>query len=149
VAAGTYVHRVLYGDTDQMGIVYYANYLRFFEGARNEWIRAHGLTYAEIEAAGLMLPVIEAHVHYHRPARYDDVVEIETIVSATRVKLHFEYQVRKSGDPALMIEGFTTHACVSKAGRPTRFPPWLDAKLRPHLGRHFDKIDNRNNLQEG
>ncbi len=144
MAAGTYLHRVLYGDTDQMGVVYYANYLRFFEGARNEWIRAHGITYAEIEAAGLMLPVIEAHVRYARPARYDDLLEIATVVSATRVRLSFRYQVRKSGDPETLIEGFTVHASVTKAGRPTRFPPWLDEKLRPHVVPFFDKIDNAN-----
>ena len=137
-----YLHRVLYGDTDQMGVVYYANYLRFFEGARNEWIRAHGITYAEIEAAGLLLPAIEAHLVYRRPARYDDLIEIDTKVSATRVRLRFQYQVRRQGDPEILIEGFTTHAGVSKSGRPTRFPQWLEDKLRPHVSPHFDKIDN-------
>jgi acyl-CoA thioester hydrolase len=140
--AKTYVHRVLYGDTDQMGVVYYANYLRFFEGARNEWIRAHGITYAEIEAAGLMLPVIEAQIRYRKPARYDDVIEIDTVVSATRVRLHFEYQVRRQGEADVLIEGFTTHASVSKSGRPTRFPQWLEERLRPHVQPLFDKIDN-------
>ena len=128
-----YQHRVLYGDTDQMGVVYYANYLRFFEGARNEWIRAHGITYAEIEAAGLMLPVIDAQVKYARPARYDDLLEIEVDVSATRVRLRFDYRTRRAGDEQLLVGGHTVHASVNKDGRPTRFPQWLEDKLRPHV----------------
>jgi acyl-CoA thioester hydrolase len=63
-----YRHRVLYGDTDQMGIVYYANYFRFFEGARGEWIRGLGMSYAEIEERGIFLPVLEASVRYLKPA---------------------------------------------------------------------------------
>ena len=65
--------RVRYAETDQMGVVYYANYLRFFEGARGEWIRGLGLSYAEIEDRGIFLPVLEASVRYLKPARSDDV----------------------------------------------------------------------------
>ena len=136
-----YRHRVLYGDTDQMGVVYYANYLRFFEGARNEWCRDHGVTYRDIEAAGLMLPVIDATLRYLRPARYDDVLEISTRAAATRVKLRFAYQVRRAGDSTILVTGHTVHASVSKEGRPTRFPAWLEEKLRPHVGA-FDNFDN-------
>jgi len=128
-----YLHRVLYGDTDQMQVVYYASYLRFFEGARNEWIRAHAMTYAEIEAAGVMLPVVEAHVRYHRPARYDDLLEIATAVSASRVRIRFDYEVRKQGQPTVMITGYTVHASVGREGRPVRMPPWLVEKLGPHV----------------
>ncbi len=71
--------RVIYGDTDQMGVAYYANYLRWFEAGRNEFIRARGLTYREVEERfRLMLPVAEAHVGYRSPARYDDLVAVET-----------------------------------------------------------------------
>ncbi len=72
-----YRHRVLYGDTDQMGVVYYANYLRFFEGARNEWIRSLGIAYTEIEARGIMLPVYEASVQYLRPAKFEDPLRVQ------------------------------------------------------------------------
>ncbi len=128
-----YRHRVLYGDTDQMGVVYYANYLRFFEGARNEWIRAHGITYVQIEESGIMLPVIETSLKYARPAKYDDLLEIATRVSASRVKLRFEYEVRRAGSEELLVSGHTVHACVAKDGRPTRFPPFLETNLRPHV----------------
>ena len=127
-----YRHRVLYGDTDQMGVVYYANYLRFFEGARNEWIRGIGVPYTEIEQRGIMLPVYEAQVQYLRPAKYDDVLEIPLVVTHTRVKIRFEYKVHKVGGGAgevpgdeVMALGHTVHVCVGKDGKPTRAPEWL------------------------
>ena len=125
-----YTHRVLYGDTDQMGVVYYANYLRFFEGARNEWIRGLGLAYTEIEARGVLLPVMEVGVRYLRPARYDDVIEIHLDVSHTRVKIRFDYVVKRQGGEALCL-GHTVHACVGREGRPTRAPEWLLQRLAP------------------
>jgi len=135
-APPVYTHRVLYGDTDQMGVVYYANYLRFFEGARNEWIRSLGLAYTEIEARGVMLPVLEVGVRYLRPARYDDVVEIHLTVSHTRVKIRFDYVVKRqvagapgTGEPLCL--GHSVHACVTREGRPTRAPEWLLQALEP------------------
>jgi acyl-CoA thioester hydrolase len=129
-----YRHRVLYGDTDQMGVVYYANYLRFFEGARGEWIRALGLTYAQIEERGIFLPVLEVGVRYLKPARYDDMLEIHLDVSHTRVKVRFDYKVHRlaTGGAAsagasndALILGHTVHACVGREGRPVRAPDWL------------------------
>ena len=131
----TYRHRVLYGDTDQMGVVYYANYLRFFEGARNEWIRALGLTYAQIEERGIMLPVFEAHTQYLRPARYDDLLDVPLVVTHTRVKIRFEYEVRRVGSDELLALGHTVHACVGREGRPTRAPEWLLLALKNGVGR--------------
>jgi acyl-CoA thioester hydrolase len=124
-----YRYRVIYGDTDQMGVVYYANYLRFFEGARGEWIRGLGLTYAQIEERGIFLPVLEVGVRYLKPARYDDVLEIPLKVSHTRVKVRFDYKVYRAGDPEVLLLGHTVHACVNKEGRPTRAPDWLVAKM--------------------
>jgi acyl-CoA thioester hydrolase len=136
------MHRVLYGDTDQMGVVYYANYLRFFEGARNGWIRALGVPYPEIEARGVLLPVLEASVHFLRPARFDDLLEVSVRASHTLVKIRFDYVVRRVGEqspppppdaPALqsppppgpLCLGHTVHACVGRDGRVVRAPPWL------------------------
>jgi acyl-CoA thioester hydrolase len=126
----TYLHRVLYGDTDQMGVVYYASYLRFFEGARNEWIRARGITYREIEERGVMLPVYEAGIQYLRPAKYDDVLEIPLTVTHTRVKIRFEYKVRRQGDDGVLVVGHTVHVVVGKDGKPTRAPEWLVQALQ-------------------
>jgi acyl-CoA thioester hydrolase len=115
--------RVIYGDTDQMGVVYYANYLRFFEAARNELFRAHGGTYRAFEEAGLMLPVVEVAVSYRAPARYDDVLLIETEISAaSRVRLTFRYEVRREDEARVLCSGHTVHACVTKAGKPARLP---------------------------
>lgn len=120
-----YRHRVLYGDTDQMGVVYYANYLRFFEGARNEWIRGLGIPYSEIEARGVMLPVYEAAIQYLKPAKYDDLLDIHVVVTHTRVKIRFEYKVHREGSDEVLALGHTVHVCVGKDGRPTRAPDWL------------------------
>jgi len=126
-----YRHRVLYGDTDQMQVAYYASYLRFFEGARNEWIRDLGITYAQIEASGFYLPVLEVGVRYLKPARYDDLLEIPLKASYTRVKIRFDYTVHKAGSPDVLILGHTVHACINREGRPTRAPDWLVDKLAP------------------
>src|SRR5204862_7604322 len=78
-------YRVIYGDTDQMGFVYYGNYLRYFEIARNEFLRQAGARYhAFAQEHRLMLPVVEAHVHYRRPARYDDELAIYAAIPAVR-----------------------------------------------------------------
>ena len=125
-----YRHRVLYGDTDQMGVVYYATYLRFFEGARNEWIRGLGITYRQIEERGLMLPVYEAGIHYLKPARYDDLLEIPVQVSHTRVKIRFEYKVHAAGSDSVLAVGHTVHVVVGKDQKPTRAPEWLVNALK-------------------
>ncbi len=122
--------RVIYGDTDQMGVVYYANYLRFFEASRNEFIRSKGLRYRDFEAEyGLRLPVVEAHVSYRQPARYDDLLTIEIALAETRrASARFEYRVVRD-DGALLATGHTVHACVDLEGRVHRMPPELIARL--------------------
>lgn len=129
-----YRYRVIYGDTDQMGVVYYATYLRFFEGARNEWIRSLGLAYRDIEERGILLPVYEASVQYLKPARYDDLLEIHLEVAHTRVKIRFQYKVHRAGDDGVLVLGHTVHVCVGRDGRPTRAPDWLLQALqgKPH-----------------
>jgi len=118
--------RVIYGDTDQMGVVYYANYLRYFEHARNELFRAQGGTYRAFEAQGLMLPVVEALVSYRAPARYDDLLLIDTdIAAASRVRLTFVYEVRRESETGVLCSGHTVHACVTTAGKPARLPDYV------------------------
>jgi acyl-CoA thioester hydrolase len=123
--------RVRYGDTDQMGVVYYANYLRWFEIARAEWLRAGGLAYKAIEEGGALFPVIEAHVRYRRPARYDDELTVECHPTKMGpATLRFEYVIRRGGEePLLLAEGWTDHACVDATGRPRRLPPHVRALL--------------------
>ena len=127
--------RVIYGDTDQMGVVYYANYLRFFEGARGHFIRGLGLSYGEIEGRGILLPVHEASVQYVKAAKYDDLLDVHLSEAHTRVKIRFEYKVHRAADDALIALGHTVHVCVGKELRPTRAPDWLLQKLEAAGGR--------------
>ncbi len=121
--------RVIYGDTDQMGVVYYANYLRFFEAARNEFLRAKGLRYRDFEAEhGLLLPVTEVAVQYKQPARYDDVVTVEiSLTEVRRASARFGYRVLRGEEH--LAAGHTVHACVGRDGRVQRMPRELLARL--------------------
>jgi acyl-CoA thioester hydrolase len=121
--------RVIYGDTDQMGVVYYANYLRFFEAGRNEFIRAKGLRYRDFEQGHrLLLPVVEAGVSYRSPARYDDLLALEvSLVEARRASARFEYRLLR--EETLLATGFTVHACVDLEGRLQRMPRELLERL--------------------
>jgi len=119
--------RVIYGDTDQMGVVYHANYFRYFEFARGEFFRSRGGSYRELEREGVMLPVIEATAAYKAPARYDDELVIRVRVSEfKRASLCFTYEVRRAVAPEpLLSTGRTVHACVGRDGKPTRLPEAL------------------------
>jgi acyl-CoA thioester hydrolase len=120
--------RVIYGDTDQMGVVYYGNYLRYFEAARGHFVRARGRSYKEFEAAGFALPVIEAHVKYRQSLRYDDLFAIHAVVAERkRVTVRFAYEITRGGEP--IAEGWTNHACIDANGRPAGMPKDMLALL--------------------
>ena len=111
--------RVRYADTDQMGIAYYGIYLTWFEIGRTEVLRNVGLTYHEIEKLGFRLPVIEAGVQYLKPARYDDVLTIETHFRKTRGwRLRFEYILWCNAEQ--IAAGFTEHVFTDKDLRPIK-----------------------------
>ena len=111
-------YRVIYGDTDQMGVVYYANYLRWFERGRGELLRACGIPYATIERRGMHFPVAQLSCRYFRPARYDDLIVIETrIASVSRASLTFSYRIMRDAQNTLLASGSTKHACVDGQGR--------------------------------
>jgi acyl-CoA thioester hydrolase len=116
-------YRVIYGDTDQMGIVYYANYLRWFEKGRSEFLREVGLPYTIIEERGFHFPVVEVSCRYLEPARYDDLVQIETaLVERGRASLTFDYTLRRDSGRSTIATGITKHACTDRAGRIIRIP---------------------------
>lgn len=122
--------RVRYADTDQMGVVYYANYLVWFEVGRTELLRARGWSYREMEAAGVALPVIEAACAYHRSSQYDDELEIGTLASLlSPVRLRFDYEIIRCADRARIVTGRTLHAAVNAEGRPCRLPARLKELL--------------------
>ncbi len=115
--------RVRYAETDAMQVVYYANYFVWFEVGRCDLLRSLGQTYRDLEATGLLLPVIEAHCDYRRSARYDDELTIQTtgtLLSPARVQ--FEYEVRLAADAVVAAVGRTVHAAVNRDGRPIRLP---------------------------
>jgi acyl-CoA thioester hydrolase len=116
-------YRVIYGDTDKMGVVYYANYLRWFERGRSEFLRQSGLPYGEVEARGIHFPVVETSCRYARPARYEDLILIETrLDSLSRAALVFSYRIRREGDDTPLATGWTKHACIDVAGKVLRIP---------------------------
>ncbi len=118
--------RVIYGDTDQMGVVYYANYLRWFEKGRTEFLRQIGLPYASIEQRGFHFPVVEVNCRYCESARYDEVVKVETeLARIRRASLTFSYRIARESDDVLLATGSTKHACLDRAGRPIRMPQVL------------------------
>jgi acyl-CoA thioester hydrolase len=115
--------RVRYAETDQMGVVYYAHYFAWFEVARADWLRARGWTYREMEESGVLLPVIEAHCEYRRPARYDDEIEVRAegrLASPARIAFAYRVHVKGDADPAAV--GRTVHAAVGVDGKPRRLP---------------------------
>jgi len=123
-------YRVIYGDTDQMGVVYYANYLRWFEQGRSEFLRQIGVPYATVERQGFHFPVVEVSCRYLQPARYDDIITIETELAAVRrAILIFEYRIARESDGALLATGSTKHACIGRTGRLTRIPEALSVAL--------------------
>jgi acyl-CoA thioester hydrolase len=122
--------RVRYGDTDQMGFAYYANYLRWFEIGRAEMLRSLGTSYRDVEADGTSLPVVEAHCRYLKPARYDDLVTIETgLERLSRASVRFAYRVRREEGGELLATGHTEHCFMGPDGRPGRPTPALAEML--------------------
>ncbi|MFO7800708.1 MAG: thioesterase family protein [Desulfovermiculus sp.] len=122
-----WTHRVSYGETDAMGVVYYANYLHWFEQARSHYIRELGLSYSEIENRGIILPVREAFCRYRAPARFEDEVHVRTgIRDWGRASLSFAYEIyNASEDNRFMTSGYTQHPCMGPDNKPTSVPDWL------------------------
>ncbi|HWO18606.1 MAG TPA: thioesterase family protein [Kofleriaceae bacterium] len=116
--------RVIFGDTDQMGVVYYANYLRFFESARAAYWRDLGKSYRDLEAWGVALPVVEAHCNYRRSSHYEDLLTVDLGISEVRgASLRFVYRVLRGAE--LIADGYTRHAVIGTDGRPRALPAAL------------------------
>jgi len=118
--------RVRYGETDQMGYVYYGNYAQFFEVGRVEWLRAFGVSYKSLEESGIMLPVIKLNINYMKPAKYDDLLTITTIMTnKPLVKIEFDFEVHNENNE-LLTTGFTSLVFMDmKKNKPIKAPKYL------------------------
>lgn len=114
--------RVRYQETDQMGIVYYANYYVWFEVARTEYFRSLGQPYRSFERNGAYLVVVNSSCQYKRPAHYDDLIAVRSwIASIKNTSFAFEYKVERGKD--VLALGKTVHVFIDKNGRPVKIPP--------------------------
>ena len=122
--------RVRYSETDQMGTFYNSRALEWFECARTETLRAGGVSYAQMEARGTLLPLVEAHVNYLGRARYDDLLRVRsTIQFSGKARLRFDVDITQAGDGKAVARGHTIHAITNPTGKPIRPPDWLTAVL--------------------
>lgn len=133
----TTTYRVIYGDTDAAGVVYNANYLRYFEIGRTEMMRAWALPYSAIEELGCILPVTESYLRFKAPAAYDDLITIATsLVEVSKLTCRFHYSItreQEGGKATLLVKGFTVHACINREGKLTRFPEPVLEKIQAIL----------------
>ena len=117
-------YRVPYADTDQMGVVYYANYLEYFERSRTEMLREAGLSYAKMEKMGYFLPVSEAYCKYSGSARYDDLLTLRSYVSEARgARLTIISEVLRGEE--LLVSGSVTLCCINSERKVSRLPKEL------------------------
>jgi acyl-CoA thioester hydrolase len=124
--------RVRYGETDAMGIVYYGTYPLYYETGRTEMMRNLGFTYRKMEETGILMPVISMNCHYLKPARYDDLLTIRTLVKEMPVaRILFDYEILNE-EKELVNKGQTTLVFVDRVkGRPVRIPLFLKEVLEP------------------
>ncbi|EEG77140.1 acyl-CoA thioesterase [Dethiobacter alkaliphilus] len=134
--------RVRYAETDQMGVVYYANYLAWLEVGRTEYFRELGMPYSEVEKNDILLPVTKAFCQYKSPARYDDEVRVVTsIASLQEVRILFKYELFRRQTNELLAIGETEHAFVNRQGRPVvlkKYNPFLWKRLQEASGEHAE-----------
>ncbi|MCQ2203781.1 MAG: acyl-CoA thioesterase [Bacteroidales bacterium] len=126
--------RVRYADTDKMGVVYHSNYAVYFEVGRTEMFREIGMTYDEMEKNNVMLPLVDLHINYKRPARYDDLITVTTTVKELPgVKIRFDYQIHNE-EGELLVDGYTTLAFIDMTrNRPMKMPDAIKAKVAPYF----------------
>jgi acyl-CoA thioester hydrolase len=123
--------RVIYADTDALGIVYHTNYIRWFEIGRTELFRDMGILYTEVEAAGYNLPLTQVYCHYLFPAHYDDIILVETEIEyLKRASMKFTYRIWDEERRKVLTEGYTVHACTDRDGRIIRIPAMIADKIR-------------------
>jgi len=127
--------RVRYAETDRMGVVYHANYLAWCEVGRTEFIRTLGVSYGELEAGGLLLAVADASLRYHAPARYDDIVRVDTTLSDVRSRtVTFEYLIANAASGTRLVSARTLLVSMDADGRTITMPADFRRRLEATLG---------------
>ena len=130
--------RVIYADTDAMGIVYHTNYIKWFEIGRTELLRGMGIVYAEMESQGYNLPLTEAYCHYLLPAKYDQIIIVETEMEyLKRASMKFNYNIWDEDKGKVLVEGYTVHACTNNLGKIVRLPPFIVKKIEEQIQLQF------------
>ena len=115
--------RVRFAETDKFGSAYHGAYFAWFEVGRTDWLRERGMTYVDLMATGIHLPVISTEAKFLRPVGYDDRIEILTTLAAmTGVRISFHYELRRENEAGILTRARTEHASVDGTGRPRRFP---------------------------
>lgn len=124
--------RVRYGETDQMGYVYYGNYAQYFEMGRVEWLRNLGISYKRMEGLGIMLPVLNLNINYLKPAKYDDLLTLKTtLLKKPSVRIEFDFELFNE-DNVLLTKGFTSLVFIDIAkNKPTKAPGYILEKINP------------------
>ena len=131
--------RVRYAETDQMGVVYHANYLVWFEVGRVEFIRQTGLDYATMEREGALIAVVDVSARYKAPARYDEELLVRTTLAGFRGSIvKFRYAILRAADEALLCEGETTHIVVGRDMKKRDLPEKYAHRFR-ELMSHLEK----------
>jgi acyl-CoA thioester hydrolase len=128
--------RVRYAETDQMGVVYHSNFFPYFESARTESIRALGFTYADMEKMGVIMPVVDVHCRYLRPARYDDLLTVKTMLKELPIhhKIEFHHEVYNEKEELLAVGKIILYFMEAKNMKRTSMPPLLLEKLQSYFG---------------
>jgi acyl-CoA thioester hydrolase len=131
----THKVRVRYAETDQMNIVYHGNYAQYFEVARAESIRELGFTYKDMEAMGIIMPIVELHIKYIRPAHYDDLLTIKTILKElpTGHRIEFLQEVYNETGKLLTTGKVALYFIDAKTGEKSTMPTDLHDKIAPYF----------------
>jgi len=115
--------RVRFAETDKFGAAYHGAYFAWFEVGRTDWLRERGMTYVDLMAKDIHLPVVSTEAKFLRPVGYDDHIEIRTTLGeVTGVRISFDYELRRESEAQLLTRARTEHASVDGTGRPRRFP---------------------------
>jgi acyl-CoA thioester hydrolase len=130
IRVSTSIIRVRYAETDQMGVAYHGGYFAWFEVGRTDLLRGRGMTYKDLEAADLHLPVIEVGARFLKAVLYDDLIQVRTRVGEhSGARVRFEYELHREGTEGPLAVAFTAHAAVDGRGRVRRLPPAVRSLL--------------------